>query len=321
MAQQFSGGSGRVVNEDAPPSDHSALILILGHKEVQRKGRFRFENAWICEEECRALILQSWNQGSNVDLQDRIDMCGVSVHAWGSAHRRMFRDQLASCRTRIKELNFRVDTEANSRVREARLELNRLLAQQESHWRQRAKQFWLATGDKNTRFFCSFASARKRKNEVAQLLIVDYFKDIFTSRGSDSAEILSIVNREITEEQNQYLPRPFEAKEVREAVFSMHPHKSPRSDGMNTGIFQAYWDIVGEEVTRTCMKCLNDCQLPEGMNSTLIVLIPKKSRQERISDLRPISLCNVVYKIMAKVLANRLKEVLQSVISESQSPR
>ena len=99
----------------------------------------------------------------------------------------------------------------------------------------------------------------------------------------------------------------------------MHPNKSPGTDGMSLGFFQAYWDIVGEEVTRTCMKCLNDCQLPEGMNSTLIVMILKKSRQERISELRLISLCNVVYKIMAKVLANRLKKVLPLVISKSQS--
>ena len=50
-----------VVNEDAPPSDHSAIIVTLGHKEVHRKSRFRFENAWICAEECRALVSQCWN--------------------------------------------------------------------------------------------------------------------------------------------------------------------------------------------------------------------------------------------------------------------
>ena len=193
----------------------------------------------------------------------------------------------------------------------------------------------MPSGTKTLIFFHSFASAKKRKNEVARLrddnrtwctwnhghqdLIVDYFKDVFTSRGSDNAENLSNVNRKITEEHNQYLLRLFDVKEVREAVFSMHPNKSPRTDGMSPGFFQAYWGIPGEEVIRICMKCLNDCQLPEGMNSTFIVLILKKSRQERISELRPISLCNVVYKIMAKVLTNRLKKVLPSVISESQS--
>ena len=76
---------------------------------------------------------------------------------------------------------------------------------------------------------------------------------------------------------------------------------------MNPGFFQVYWDIVGEVVTAACLKCLNDRQIPGEINATSILLIPKKPNPERISDLRPISLCNVVYKIIAKVLTNRLK--------------
>ena len=74
---------------------------------------------------------------------------------------------------------------------------------------------------------------------------------------------------------------------------------------------------MGEDVIRACLSCINDCNLPEGINSTTIVLIQKKSKPERISDLRLISLCNVMYKIIAKVLANRVKVVLPSAIFES----
>ena len=123
-----------------------------------------------------------------------------------------------------------------------------------------------------------------------QALITDYFRDIFTTRGSDSVEIMSLVKRKVTKEHNHFLMRPFEALEVREAIFAMHPYKSPSPDDMNSGFFQAYWDIVGEEVTRACLKCLNECQFPDGKNATMIVLIPKKSRPERISDLRLITL-------------------------------
>lgn len=72
-------------------------------------------------------------------------------------------------------------------------------------------------------------------------------------------------------------------------------------------------------MTIFCLQCLNSCHLPDNINETLIVLIPKVEKPDRISDLRPISLCNVVVKVMTKVLANRLKLVLDSVISESQS--
>ena len=67
------------------------------------------------------------------------------------------------------------------------------------------------------------------------------------------------------------------------------------------------------------MSYLNDGEIQEEPNTTHIVLIPKKPKPERISDLRPISLCNVIYKIIAKILANRLKFVLPVVISETQS--
>lgn len=59
--------------------------------------------------------------------------------------------------------------------------------------------------------------------------------------------------------------------------------------------------------------------MPEGWNDTVVVLIPKVNNPERLKDLRPISLCNVVYKIASKVLSNRLKRILPDIISLNQS--
>jgi len=64
---------------------------------------------------------------------------------------------------------------------------------------------------------------------------------------------------------------------------------------------------------------LNGGDMPQGWNDTIIVLIPKVKSPERLKDLRPISLCNVLYKIISKVLANRLKLILPEIISSSQS--
>ncbi|GLT56437.1 hypothetical protein SLA2020_294760 [Shorea laevis] len=100
----------------------------------------------------------------------------------------------------------------------------------------------------------------------------------------------------------------------------MNPFKAPGPDGFSLGFFQDFWETVKEDVVAPCLNFLN-CGggLPANMNFTHIVLIPKRVGPKSMTDLRPISLCNVVYRILAKVLANRFKQVLQHVISMEQS--
>ncbi|XP_074342591.1 uncharacterized protein LOC141680198 [Apium graveolens] len=101
----------------------------------------------------------------------------------------------------------------------------------------------------------------------------------------------------------------------------MHPDKSlgPGLDGMNPAFYQQFWNIVSNDIMDMCLKVLATGSMPQNLNDTLVVLISKKNQPERITDLRPISLCNVVSKIISKMLANRLKVLLPSIISESQS--
>ena len=99
----------------------------------------------------------------------------------------------------------------------------------------------------------------------------------------------------------------------------MHPTKSPGPDGMSPIFFQKYWDVVGPQVIQSVMYILRTRMMPNGLNDTYICLIPKVKSPQKISEYCPISLCNVIYKIVSKVLANRLKRVLPDVVSEAQS--
>ncbi|CAM8877661.1 unnamed protein product [Rhodiola kirilowii] len=118
---------------------------------------------------------------------------------------------------------------------------------------------------------------------------------------------------------NEMLIAPFTEAEVRRALFQMHPTKAPGLDGLSALFYQSNWEIVGGDVVKEVLKCLNEGILNSAVNETLIVLIPKVHKVERVEDLRPISLCNVIMKIITKVLANRLKTILPTIISPSQS--
>lgn len=99
----------------------------------------------------------------------------------------------------------------------------------------------------------------------------------------------------------------------------MSPVKSPGPDGLPALFFQIYWHVLGSIIINCVFDFLNYRRLPTAINYTFTVLIPKTNHPKRITEFRPISLCNVVYKLGSKALANRLKPHLNSVISPTQS--
>ena len=115
------------------------------------------------------------------------------------------------------------------------------------------------------------------------------------------------------------LSRVFTADEIKEAVFQMGPTKALGPDGMNALFYQKFWHIVGNDVMNAVLEFLNNGVMLPNLNHPNIVLIPKVKNPEKMSEYRLISLCNVVYKIISKVLANRLKQVLPDIISPTQS--
>jgi len=118
--------------------------------------------------------------------------------------------------------------------------------------------------------------------------------------------ILKDILRIISEDQNKDLNGKFTKTEVELAISLMQPDKAPRPYGFPAFFFQKCWHFIGDEIVDALEGVRNSGSLLKEVNNTFLSLIPKKEKPENLGDLQPISLCNTIYKILTKTLANRI---------------
>ena len=115
---------------------------------------------------------------------------------------------------------------------------------------------------------------------------------------------------QIGEVERGWLERSFEKDEILSVVRDMEGDKAPGPDGFSMAFFHHCWSVVEKDVLVAFEEFYQHCKFEKSLNATFIALIPKKNDASNIRDFRPISLVGSLYKILAKVLANRLKVVL-----------
>ena len=103
------------------------------------------------------------------------------------------------------------------------------------------------------------------------------------------------------------------------AVFQLGAHKAPGPDGIPAFFFQEYWAVVKQDIFKATQAFLHLGSLLKALNKTFITLIPKVSVPKEVTLFRPINLCNVTYKIITKIMVNRLKPLMNSLISPFQN--
>lgn len=118
---------------------------------------------------------------------------------------------------------------------------------------------------------------------------------------------------------NLELTGEYTASEVEVALNQMKSISAPEPDGMPPIFFKHYWNTVSHDVLSATLSILNTGTIPPDINHTFISLIPKTKSPETDKDFQPISLCNIIYKLISKTIANSLKKCLPKLVSESQS--
>ena len=120
-------------------------------------------------------------------------------------------------------------------------------------------------------------------------------------------ECLNPVQSKVTDDMQEFLSSEFTAEEVKVALFQMGPIKALGPNGMNALFYQKFWHVVGNNVVLAVLDFLNNGNMLPDINHTNIVLIPKVKNPERMSEFRPISLCNVIYKIISQGVGKQVE--------------
>ncbi|GJY63106.1 putative RNA-directed DNA polymerase, eukaryota, reverse transcriptase zinc-binding domain protein [Tanacetum coccineum] len=149
---------------------------------------------------------------------------------------------------------------------------------------------------------------------------VSHYENFLGVRG-DTMPLNSnnLFHTKLEEETANHMVRYVTDAEIKEAIFSMGNDKAPGPDGYTAAFFKEAWDIVVIDVTRVVREFFVNGRLLKELNHTIIALIPKVSSPSRVNDFRPISCCNVLFKCVSKVISNRIKESLKTLISPNQS--
>ena len=230
----------------------------------------KFEEKWATHPDCEMIIQTSWEAdvlpGSPMArLFEKIKRCRFALLDWSRATFGHSQTQLKEKEQRLEELCQLNNADHVNTIKELKGEISTLIHQEELAWRQRSRSIWLPAGDKNTKYFHQRASQRRRKNQILGVLDSEgnwctsedriaqvaesYFQNLFTSAHSNNIDsVLRTVERRITPQMNDNLTQRYTTKEVRYALFQMHPSKSPGPDGMSPFFFQKYWHIVGTDV-------------------------------------------------------------------------
>lgn len=205
---------------------------------------------------------------------------------------------------------------------------------------QRAKIHWLDVGDGNNTSFHRAAKVREVQNSISEIKrldgsvadnqedikkeAVDHFYNFLTHvpteySGASIEELKSLLNYECSEGDRSMLMRAVTAEEVRKVLFSMAVDKSSGPDGYTSEFFKVSWAIMGGDFVIAVQSFFDKGFLPKGINSTILALIPKKNDAIFMKDYRSISCCNVIYKLISKLLTTRMKRLIPLFISLNQS--
>eukprot|EP00253_Pinus_taeda_P028429 PITA_28429 len=275
------------------------------------------------------------NENKSFLFMENLKRLKKATMSWAKERQKKQNEELMKIREELKVLeSVEADGYSTQSSKDRILSLekaqNQILLAKEEEWRLKSRAIWLKLGDENTSFFHNYAKGRKSANTIWSLkdeegrvvktftdlsgLGLRHFQRIFSDSGEATiTEVMRIAQcfpRFIEEDEADELSTPVSKEEVEAAMKNMGKEKSLGPDGWTIELFLHFFDLTGFDITEVVEESRRKGEIYRPFNSNFITLIPKKDEPETFEDFRPISLCNCIYKIIAKVIAIRLVPIL-----------
>lgn len=329
--------------------DHAPVLLQLRLSELTRSSLFRFNHSWLTSTDYIVLVHSIWKDPiftSEVDPQLRLvwklKVLKSKTRSW--FHCKQVEDQarLLSLEAETSNLSHCSISSAWS-VEESNklkgLEATRasILLAEEFAWRLRSRATWLKSGDSNSKFFHKVVSFNKHKKliwtiksrgrdvrgqEALKDEAVTHFSQLYKAPCAhnlwEKVSTAGLFPQLVAEDEAEALYKPVTLAEIKDILSHFKTERSPGPEGWTSEFFCFFFDLVGEELLQMVEDTRIKGKIAGGINSTLLVLIPKDISPTSFNDYRLISLCNLIYKIISKVISNRLKPFLGRSLSAEQ---
>ena len=347
------GGTTEILPEIQDISDHSGNVMHFNNTGIRKIKQPFFNKGLLKHPESMAALLstwkntmedqscQSWNAkvvAANKAIQEKSEqLTRQQRQRWKATYLAQF-DEIIEAE---EELQYNWGSrEARDRLSDAQAKLHEVRAQKFQFKESATLSKWTRVGDRCTKEFFEHFSGQRRPVKITQLQegeqllstqtdlerhILEFYEKLYSldeqvERNEDARQdCFQFLHRTVTDTHNEELLKPLTQEEVEEAVKKLPTGKSPGIDTIPAEFYQEAWEDIKFDIFNFVLE--SSCQetIAEELNVSKIALLPKSEDRLRIQNYRPISLLNTLYKVVAKVYANRMKPLLHHWILPTQT--
>ncbi|PKU67297.1 putative mitochondrial protein [Dendrobium catenatum] len=323
-------------------SDHSPLIL-SSSAPTPHNHRFMFKNYLTSKREFCDIFLDSFAQSPKASplysfCQNLKNLKNkLKGQSWGNANvLKLELDSLLADQNSLLSLahNYPHDHSIAEALHNTNLKVIDCQTSLASWTIQRAKTKWLQNGEDDLKFLYSKINIRHSYNKIKEIrtdngsltshqdisnAFINHFRNLFNTQHTTQSHMAHFSpGGTVPPHLAEALVAPVTMKEIKEVIFAGPNCSAPGPDGFTFAFYKATWSTISTQIFQAINAFFNTASLPKIAKATALALVPKYPHATFIRDYRPISLCNVIYKVIAKIIANRMKEVMPYIIHNCQ---